>query len=311
MTNSVTLKDVAAAAGVSIATASYVLRGTKTLGEQVEQRVRDAARSLGYRPNHSAQSLRTGLSYSLGLLVPDLTNPFFPALVHSLVTSARRHGYATILIDAENDPKLERKGFELLRRYGADGAAWIPVSAVPAKLESPHPPLVVVDRPTGHFDVAQADHAEGGRLLARHAIELGHRRVGLLSGPQDLSSAVERRNGFLEAAGDRIEIVWEREVSFGQELTGDIVALLRAETASLVVCANDTVAATVVQQVRQDGKDVPEHVSVFGFDDMPWSSLLNPALTTVRQPVAEIGAHAIELLLSRMANPSLPPRRSR
>ncbi len=300
----VNLKDVAQAAGVSVATVSYVLRGAKPVSREVELRVWQVARELGYQPNRSAQTLRTGRSRTLGLLVPDLTNPYFPALVQVIETTARALGYALILIDAQNDPATEREGLELLAGYSVAGSVWVPVGEPP----KPPFPTVIVDRPAEGFDAVQADHYQGGALLAAYALELGHHRIGLLSGPRELISAQERRRGFLEGLGG-LDPVWECAVPFALELPEAALARLTRNEITLLVCANDVVAIGAVRSLKQLGRRVPGEVSVLGFDDVPWAALLEPPLATVRQPVAELGRTAVMLLHERIQAPEAPIKR--
>jgi len=302
----VNLKDVAQAAGVSVATVSYVLRGAKAVSRAVEARVWQAARELGYQPNRSAQTLRTGRSHTLGLLVPDLTNPYFPALVQAIETTGRSLGYALILIDAQNDTAAEQQGLELLASYRIAGLVWVPVGDPPGPLPFP---AVLVDRSAEGFDVVQADHYQGGTLLADYALQLGHHRIGLFSGPTELSSAQERRRGFL-AGLKGLKPIWECSVPFTLELPDFALARLACNEVTLLVCANDVVAIGTVRALKQLGCRVPEEVSVLGFDDVPWAALLEPPLATVRQPVAELGRTAVTLLHERIQAPELPIRRT-
>ena len=302
----VNLKDVAQAAGVSVATVSYVLRGAKSVSRAVEARVWQAARELGYRPNRSAQTLRTGRSHTLGLLVPDLTNPYFPALVQAIETTGRSLGYALILIDAQNDTAAEQQGLELLASYRIAGLVWVPVGDPPGPLPFP---AVLVDRSAEGFDVVQADHYQGGALLADYALQLGHRRIGLFSGPTELSSAQERRRGFL-AGLKGLKPVWECSVPFALELPDVALAHLARSEVTLLVCANDVVAIGAVRALKQLGLVVPDEVSVLGFDDVPWAALLEPPLSTVRQPVAELGCAAVTVLHERINAPDAPIKRT-
>lgn len=301
--STVSLKDVAKVAGVSIATVSYVLRGAKPVSRDVAARVWEAARTLGYQPNRSAQALRTGISRTLGLVVPDLTNPYFPALVQAIETTARALDYALILVDAQNDPVTEREGLELLAGYRVAGLVWIPVGNPPA----PPFPTVIVDRPVAGFevDVVQADHYQGGALLADYALALGHRRIGLLSGPPELASAQERRRGLLEGL-QGLTPVWECSVPFALELPEAALQLLAHNEVSLVVCANDVVAIGALRALKAMGRRVPEDVSLLGFDDVPWAALIEPPLSTVHQPVAELGRAAVLQLVARIEAPQAP-----
>ncbi|MFO8150939.1 MAG: LacI family DNA-binding transcriptional regulator [Trueperaceae bacterium] len=295
------LKDVAQRAGVSTATVSNVLRGAKPATPAVQRRVLAAAAELGYVPNPHAQSLRTGHSRALGLVVPDLTNPYFPALVQAIEATARALGYALIVMDAGNDGEREHDSLVLLATYRVAGVVWVPVDDRQT-VDWPFP-IVTVDRPLDGCDAVVADHAQGGALVAAHAIARGHRRVGLLSGPRALASAAARRTGFLGAAAGALEIAWEHEVPFSSELPPAAVERLAAPDCSLVVCANDAIAVGALRALRAAGARVPQDVSVIGFDDVPWAEFVEPALTTVRQPLAALGAGAVAMLHARIAAP--------
>lgn len=299
-----TLKDVATRAGVSTATVSYVLNGTGSISPEVAERILHAVEALGYRPNRSARALRTGRSRTLGLVLPDLTNPFFPELAQAVEHAARMKGYAVILIDSREEAEVEEQGFMLLAEYGIEGAIWCPISA--HVLARPSFPTVVIDRPIEGFDLVRADLRQGGALIAEYALELGHQRVGLLSGPQHLASARLRREGFLEVARDHLEVVWEVEVAFSRKLNEEAVAALQANEASLIVAANDTLAIGALSVLHTLSKRVPEEVSLLGFDDIPWAELVYPSLSTVKQPLTELGSEAVSLLHRRLQEPGLP-----
>ena len=301
------LKDVAQAADVSIATVSNVLNGTKAVTPEVERRVLEAIARLGYHPNPHAQSLRTGHSRTFGLLVPDLTNPYFPALVQAVEATARAHGHALLVMDAGNEAEREAEALALMANYRVAGVIWVPVAD--RGTANGHFPIVTVDRPVAAYDAVVADHRQGGALVAQHAFDLGHRRVGLLSGPRALPSAALRREGFLAAAAGRLDVVWEREVPFSSDLPPDVVARLAEPECTLVACANDAVAVGVLRALRSANLRVPEQVSVSGFDDVPWADFVEPALTTVRQPLGALGADAVTMLQARIASPELPPQR--
>jgi LacI family transcriptional regulator len=151
-----------------------------------------------------------------------------------------------------------------------------------------------------------ADHAQGGALIGAHAISRGHRRIGLLSGPRVLQSATLRRRGFLASIAGAAELAWEHEVPFSSDLPTTVQARLREPDCSLVVAANDAVAVAVVGHLREAGLSVPGDLAVIGFDDVPWAAFVRPALTTVRQPLAEIGTSAVGMLHARIADPAIP-----
>lgn len=294
-----TLKDVAQRAAVSIATVSHVINGSKNISPEVVARVVEAAKALNYRRHRSARTLRTGRSNTIGLVVPDLLNPYFPELAQAVADKAHALGYAVLLTNTSNTPESELEGIQLLAEHRVDGAIWVPVTD--HYVEKLPFPIVVVDRPLAQYDGVFADHYQGGKLTAQYVQNKGHRRIGLLSGMQTMVSARLRRDGFVEASTD-LEISWEHEVPFSSSLSEDVVAALKAKSVSIVVCANDVVAISVIQALEEAGMRVPEDMSVMGFDDIPWAAVVRPALTTVRQPLTAIGLRAVERLHYRLAN---------
>lgn len=300
-----TLKDIARTAGVSIATVSNVANGTKPVTPEVAARVQAAIAHHGYVPNPHAQSLRTGHSRTLGLVVPDLTNPYFPALVQAIETTARALGYVLIVMDSANDADREGEALALLASFHVAGVVWVPVDDQ-RTLDGPYP-ILTVDRPVPGCDTVVADHALGGALIADYARSNGHRRIGLLSGPRHLPSATLRRGGFLNALTDA-DVAWEYEVPFSSQLPEVVREQLRSPNCSLVVCANDAVAVAVIRRAREVGLRIPDDLAVIGFDDVPWADFIDPGLTTVRQPLADLGTQAATLLHRRISDPSHPPQ---
>ncbi len=312
------MRDVAEAAGVSVATVSHVLRGTKRVTPAVGARVRAAAAALGYVPNGQASALRTGRTGVLGVALPDLTNPFVAALLHAVESAARAAGFLVMVHDTENDRALEQAALGRLTALRVDGIVWVPAhdqgglspvrtarragaGAARRELSLPDVPLVTIDQPVADRDAVFSDHVSGGTLAAAHLKGLGVRRVALLHGASDVTSARARRRGFL-AEWDPLTPVWEAQSGFGPELPGAVVRRLRGGGFDAVACANDAVAVGVMRVLERDGVRVPHDVSVVGFDDVPLAALVSPALTTVRQPLAAMGAAAVRLLVERMSD---------
>src|SRR5215813_5592113 len=198
-----TVKDIAAAVGVSVATVSNVLNGRPNVGRATRQQVLHVAKQLAYRPNRAAQAMRTGRTRAIGLVLPDLTNPFFPELAQAVENTARSLGLLVCLIDSQGRVDGESDGFALLMQHAVDGIIWCPLgSRPPSALRKLDRPVVLIDRPGLRYAVVHSNYVMGGELLARHAVRMGHRRVGLLSGPADLESACQRRDGFVNACPD-------------------------------------------------------------------------------------------------------------
>jgi LacI family transcriptional regulator len=268
--------------------------------------VRKAAQELEYRPNRAARALRTGETRTIGVLAPDIANPFFPGLMKHLEAHARALGYAMVLMDANESISEERDAIAALDAYGVDGVVWIPVSD--EVQQRPAAPVVVVDRSIEGYDSVRSDHVMGGRLLAKHALALGHRRIGLVSGPQNLTSARLRRDGLLALSDSGFDIIWETVEPFGTHLGDETVDHLKQRSVTLVLCANDLQAIAVARALRDLGLRVPADVSVGGYDDIVFASLYEPPLTTIRQPVEAIAAEAIRMLMARLRDPSLEVR---
>ena len=304
-----TLRDVAREAGVSIAAASYSLNGGGTIGDEVRARVRDVAQRMGYRPNRSAQAVRTGRGTSIGLIVPDLNNPFFPALAQSVERAARQAGYTVVLIDTSGSQDGEVEAMRHLETHGVAGAVWCQTDAQSAGEAGDYQvPIAVIGAPSPTFDNVIADNRAGGRLAARHLLEFGHRRIGVLAGAPVPEGLDERKNAFVAEVHGRGEIVWEIKTPFSIDLSDRIVEELTRRHVTAVMCGNDLIAIGVLRAARQLGIAVPQQLSVVGFDDIPWASIVTPALTTINQPVAEMAAVAMMLLLDRIAEPERPVR---
>ena len=305
--NRPTLQDVARKAGVSAATVSYVLNGTGSVGTDVQKLVRDAVKSIRYRVNRAAKATRTGQTLSIGLILPDLNNPFFPEMAHVVQAAARRAGYAVFLIDSEGDIAIERAGAEDMISRGVEGIVWFPASEHDSLAEfHGELPIVVVDRPLPNYDTVSSDYYAGGALLAKHVLKCGHRCIGMVLGPQTLSSATERRDGFVEATDDAGRIAWEVENDFSIQLSDETRRQIEDDSVTAIVCGNDLIAIGVMRALHEQGRKVPDEMSVVGFDDIPWAGYSIPGLATVRQPFGALGKEAADLLIRRMAGDDSP-----
>tara|TARA_R110002073_G_scaffold335219_3_gene526639 strand:- start:16 stop:1020 length:1005 start_codon:yes stop_codon:yes gene_type:complete len=300
----VTLRDVARESGVSVATVSYVLNDTGSVGEKVKKQVRTAIKRLGYRPNIAAQAMRTGRTKTIGIILPDLRNPFFPELAQSVESAARANGFAVFMVDTQESPTAEAEGIYKLIQYGVEGIVWCPSSDKDYFKEyNGAVPVVVIDRPLPDYDTVYSDYVKGGHLMARYLLDQGHQTVGLISGPQSIESAAQRRQGFLQGIGDQASLQWEVENPFSINLCPEAVAALLKKDVSVVVAGNDMIAIGAIKLFHQHNIKVPEEISVVGFDDIPWSEIVQPALTTMHQPIGELGKEAVNLLMRRIDNP--------
>jgi LacI family transcriptional regulator len=307
-----TVKHIAAAVGVSVATVSNVLNGKPNVGRATRQRVLRIAQQLDYRPNRAAQAMRTGRTRAIGLVLPDLTNPFFPELAQAVENTARSRGLLVCLVDSQSRPEGEADGFSLLMQHAVDGIIWCPLGPrLPAQLKNLARPVVLIDRPRPGYPVVHSNYLMGGRLLAEYVARMGHRRVGLLSGPQHIESARQRRDGFVKALPGSSEIAWEVCVGFDGVLTNEARAALRQRRkATLIVAGNDLIAIGAIRRLAEQGVRVPDEVSVTGFDNIRWTDFVTPRLTTIAQPVGAIGARAVELMQERMSGEKIDSQRT-
>jgi LacI family transcriptional regulator, galactose operon repressor len=254
--------------------------------------------------------MRKGRTRAIGLVLPDLTNPFFPQLAQAVESTARNLGLLVCLIDSQGCAEGETDGLTLLSQHGVDGIIWCPVGPhVPAPLRTLQKPVVLIDRPKPGFAAVHSNYVMGGQLLARYALQQGHTRIALLSGPSNLESAQQRRNGFLRAFPKRMQIAWEARVGFDGILTREARdALLRRQRATLIVAGNDLIAINAIRFLAEHNVNVPDDVSVTGFDDIGWARIVTPRLTTIAQPLVAIGTRAVELLQERMSGATVPSR---
>ena len=266
-----TIKDVASAAGVSTATVSYALNGLDKVSEKIRERVQKVAQEIGYSRNTAALALKTGRNNIIGVVLPSLNNPVFPELAKYMQDHAAKRGYGAILVDSSNEPVTEARIVELMQRHGIDGAVALlhPSFSMPLAATLP---VVSLDAEFERLDCVQADHTEGGRLMAEHLYALGHRRVGMLSGNQLLSSSKKRREGFLAAAKGKLEILWEEEFRFSPTLPAEVIARIQKQDVTALACVNDLVAVAALNALKSLSLSAPQDMSVIGFDDMLWSA---------------------------------------
>jgi LacI family transcriptional regulator len=314
----VTLRDVARVSGCSVATVSRVLAGTRPVGAETARRVRAAAESLGYRPNQVARALRSRSTGTIGLVLPQIMNPFFPSLVREVEHALHAGGRGLLLADCDDDPATEADRITALLDRQVDALLVIPVDEKRSRdavaLAAARVPLVLLDRACGPgiADSVAVDNAAGMALVLDHLAGTGRRRFCFLGAAGTASTAVERRIAYETgvaaldpSAPGRVELG-----DFSVEWGRAAVDRIRPARPDAVICANDLIAVGAVQRLRQLGVDVPGEVAVTGFDDIPMASLAEPALTTVRQPAAEVAAEALRLLDQRLAGRGAEAHRS-
>lgn len=306
----VTLKDVAKAAGVSLASASYAVNKTGSLGEDTRAHVLNIAEELGYRQNLSARATRTGRTGAIGFVVPDMTNPFFPSLAQSVVQRARQNGYSVFVTDSEGDPDQEMEVIRQLIGRGVDGIVWFPVNDDNslAKINADLP-IIVIDRTVSGFECIQADYSDGGRLAAEHLVNLGHRSIGVVAGPLDVKSMRDRCQSAEGVIKSRANLAFTVENAFAAELEKSVADAIVSKSATAVFCGSDLIAIGVLRVARAAGLTIPGDLSIVGFDDIPWAEYCTPTLTTIEMPVDEMAAEAVDALLRKIDGESDSNRR--
>jgi DNA-binding LacI/PurR family transcriptional regulator len=312
MTTPVTMRQIAERAQVSIGTVSHVINETAAVRPKLRERVMEAIRSLGYQPSALAQGLRKNRTDMLGMVIPDITNPFFPGVVRGVEDVAYKRSFRVILCNADNDPAKEASYVRELRSYRIAGLLIIPASGADIEGDlrtyaSASVPVVCIDRvPDGwKGDAVLVANAEGAYLITRHLIEMGHQRLAVITGPLKLTNAAERLKGFrraLHEAGLGIEAEFVQEARF-DTASGYEAALrllrMRPRPTAIFAC-NDLMAFGVLQAARELNLRCPEDLSIAGFDSLEFTNFTDPSLTSVYQPSYQLGATAAHLLLQRV-----------
>ncbi len=319
ITDRVSLSDVASDANVSRSTASLVMRGSDLVAEQTRKRVLHSVKKLGYIYNRGAASLRTNRSQTVGLIVTDLSNPFFAELTLGTEQQLNRSGYVSLLGNTSESLEKQDQLLTAMFERGVDGFLLCPSETTAEEtldqLRAWGLPIVLVARhlPDQTVDYVGANNAVGAELGTRHLIRKGHTRIAFIGGPERSSARRERMEGFA-AAHERHALPVDEGLLItspvtrrgGLEAVKKLVGLPNPPTAA--VCYNDVVALGVMLGLQSEGYKPGDDFSVVGFDDIADAALSQPALTTLSVPPQEIGRQAAQLLLARIANPRQPAR---
>lgn len=318
MNASVTMRQIAERAGVSIGTVSHVINGTAAVREKLRERVLEAIRSLGYQPSQLARGLRRNQTSMLVMMIPDVTNPFFPAVVRGVEDVAYKSGLRLVLCNTDNDPRKEVSYFNEMRAYRPAG--WLVIPSVDSDLAAHFrlgvgPPIVCVDRQASGWDgdVVLVANEEGAYQATRHLLRLGHRQIAVITGPLHLANAIERLEGFkraLKEAKLQLEPDYIQEARFernsGYESALRLLRMLPRPTA--IFSCNDLMALGVFLAARELGLHCPDDISIVGFDNLDFAEFTAPALTTVHQPGYQLGTAAARLLVERIHGSKQPVR---
>lgn len=313
------LQEVARRARVSIATVSRVLNKSDKVVPETRAVVEQALLDLGYRPSRVARRLRmnSGRAHLVGLIIPDIQNPFYAEIARGVEDAAYASEYALILCNSDENLDKERFYLDVMRAESVDGIVLPPfddTDLAVAEMVKTGIPVVCVDRSHAKVktDLVEVDNYQGALEAVRHLIEKGHRSIALIEGRSQVSTSRERRRGYLDALTangitPRKELM--RAGDFKQEsgrvLTKELLDLRKPPTA-LFVC-NNLMTVGALGALHQRGVRIPGDVALVGFDDLPWAEALDPPPTVVRQPAYDVGRQAMELLLKRIMEPERPP----
>jgi LacI family transcriptional regulator len=314
---SASISDVALESGVSIFTVSAVINNKAHVGKARRERVEEAIRKLNYRPNLIARSLIKQKTQTIGMIVTDIANPFFPMVVRGAEDAAQKHGYNLLLCNSDDILEKEEKELELLLSKRVDGILLTKVAAdfrpsLKQMIKEVNVPFVLVMRtyPDLTKDAVVSDDYQGAYEAVRHLARSGRRRIGLVSGPMKVSNAKERWRGFRDAL-EAEKLPFEPDLV----IEGDyrIESGFRAGNALLsrrpdgVYVANYLMTVGFLKAAEEMGLRCPEDFGLVSFDDYPWLGVFRPRLTTVELPKHQLGSEAAELLIKRIAGDYSPP----
>jgi DNA-binding LacI/PurR family transcriptional regulator len=313
-----TVKDVSQKAGVSTATVSRVLAGFDEVSQDTRQRVLAVVQELNYQPNRNARNLRKKTTSKIGIIISDIQNPFFGSVIRGIEKVTIKDDFTLILGNSDEDPEREKKLIAMLLEEGAAGIILVPTNA---EVESYLPlftsgtPVVVIDRklPLSQFDMVLVDGASGAEKAVDHLFALGHTKIGFVGGLTHLAAMQAREQGYLSALQKHgLPVIpaylrsGDNRQNGGHAAVCELLALADPPTALLI--ANNLMTLGGLQAIHECGLEIPQQISLVGFDDMDWAASLRPPLTVVAQPAYEMGETAATILLERIQNPAQTPQ---
>lgn len=299
----ITIKDVARRANVSPATVSRVINNNGYVSEQTRKRVNEAIQALNFRPSAVARTLYSKTSKMISLVLPNITNPFFPELAKAVESTAFKNGYTVILCDTDGNVDKEKKYFEVLEQKYIDGMILTTNQGKLPIYESSEIPIVALDRFVNkNIPTVIADNKKGAEIATRHLLDCGCSYIAHIRGPEGLLTADERLTGFLQ-------VVKKEKANFVVELSEFDIENAEIITYKLlkdnpqidgIFASSDVVAAGAIKAVNKLNLNIPRDIQVIGFDGIPFGKFLTPSLTTIGQPIKEMGALAVELLIKQI-----------
>lgn len=304
-----TIKDVAEQAGVSITTVSHVINKTRYVSEELRKRVETAIEELDYHPDPLGRGLRKGMSYSIAVLLPDPSNPFFQSVSRGIEEQVDRHHYSISFCNTSEAPDKEKFYIELLQQRKTDGFIIAPTVQGIKNLQSlieKDIPLIIIDRQNESLQVDQifSDNVTGGYKATEHLINLGHKKIGLLLGIRELRTIEDRLKGYQKALQDHGIEVKEDLIAEGySQIEEGYTAteyLVTNQRVTAIFSTNNMMTLGALRYLKEEGIKCPAKISLIGFDDSEWATAFTPSLTVVAQRAYEMGYYAGESLFERI-----------
>jgi len=313
----VSIKDVAEAAGVSTATVSRVLANKPYIRPEVRERVQAVVQQLAYRPNRVARNLRVQQSFSIGLIVSDIRNPFFSEVSRAVENTAYAQGYSVLLCNTDEDPEKEELYLNVMQDENVAGIIFAPTSQASTRFAtlSQTIPSVLLDRTLKNCDVDAVllDNVKATYELTLHLLKRGYRRIAAIFGDVSTTGR-ERQRGYEEALREydlvpEAQLIKDIRPQIASGRAAALELLAAPQLPDAIFTGNNLLTAGVLQVIRERGLSIPDDIALVGFDDTIWATLVQPAITVMAQPTADIGRTAMELLLQRIADPARPIRK--
>ncbi|AHH99722.1 LacI family DNA-binding transcriptional regulator [Kutzneria albida] len=309
----ISIREVAARAGVSVGTVSNVLNRPDLVAESTRERVREAISALGFVRNESARQLRSGTARAIGLIVPDVGNPFFTDVAKGMEDTASEAGHAVILCNSDESAQRQERHLDLLTEQRVHGVLITPVDDSPEpvlRLRERGVSVVLLDHATALSDTCSVtvDHRIGGELAVRHLLEQGHRELAMINGPESVTQCLHRAQGARDALREAARAPGDLHVVEvpAMNVASGLAAgerLLTGNRPDAVFCANDLLALGLLQAAVRHGVRVPHELAIVGYDDIDFAAAAAVPLTSVRQPSRLIGRTAAELVIAETRDP--------
>lgn len=314
------MKQIAKMANVSLGTASNVINNSASVREPLRKRVMEAVEALGYQPSQLARGLRREKTNVIGMIIPDITNPFFPAVVRGAEDTAFSNGYRLILCNTDNDVSKELIHLNELRTYLPAGLIVIPsdfseITAQAVSYQKSGTALVCVDRIPKYWsgDTVTADNEHGAYCATKHLLQLGHTQLAAIIGPTRLTNVEDRVRGFKRAMREKkikISPEYIQETTFDKQggYSKTVLLLRMIPRPTVIFAGNDLIAFGALLAIRDAGLHCPDDISVIGFDDLDLAEMTNPPLTSVSQPGYQMGTAAAGILIDRVRGDAGPAK---